>query len=132
MKKILLLFLINSIYFQFYGQEREWQYITTDSENREFYFKSNSYNTAWTKEVSSKITYFPDNKIQNKKIIDGYQITLYKFSCSEKKLGVGQITTYSKMGTALKTSRLDEYEIEMDYVIPDSIGEELLESFCNK
>ena len=97
----------------------------------DYYYKLNSYNTAWTKEISKKTKYYP-TRSETPRIIDGYQINLQKFDCSEKKMGIIQITTYSKSGKVLKTSKSTDYYVEMNYVIPDSLGESLLNAFCSK
>lgn len=111
---------------------QDWEYITSGEKNNKFYYKPNTDDTAWIKEVSNKLSYYETNKEQSKKIIDGYQITLYKFDCSKKQIGGIQLITYSKSGKVLKTYTFPEYLIEMNYVVPDSIGESLLKSFCKK
>lgn len=111
---------------------QDWEYVTTGEDNTKYYYKPNTSTTAWIKEESDKIMYYPTNKIQSKKIIEGYQITLYKYDCSDKQMGIIQITTYSKLGKVLKSSKVNEYLVDMNYVIPDSVGESILNSFCNE
>lgn len=132
MKKFLLLIFFNIFVCQIYGQATEWQYIITDSANREYYYKHNSHDTAWTKEISKTIIYFTGDKLQDKKVVDGYQINLYQFDCSDKKISIAQVNTYSKSGEVLKTTKIKDDLVEMDYVLPDSVGESFLQSFCSK
>lgn len=132
MTKTLQLLFLNIFVCQIYGQTTEWKYITTDSAKREYYFKKNSHETAWTKEVSKTIVYFTGDKMQDEKVVDGYQINLYKFGCSDKKIGIVQVSTYSKSGEVLKTTKIKDDLVEMNYVLPDSVGESFLQSFCSK
>ncbi|MDR6157027.1 mRNA deadenylase 3'-5' endonuclease subunit Ccr4 [Chryseobacterium sp. SLBN-27] len=125
MKKIILLlpvFITTNLFSQ------DWKEILA-SDNHKYYYKPSTEKTAWIKDVSEQTEYYPANN--NKKIIDGYKIILYKFDCSEKQIGVLQMTTYSKSGKVLNTTRINEYLVQMDYVIPDSIGEGILDSFCH-
>lgn len=107
---------------------QDWEYITSGEDNNKFYYKPNTDDTAWIKEVSEKlVTYDKDQKT-----IDGYRLTLYKFDCSKRQIGGIQIITYSKSGKMLKTYTLPEYSVQMNYVVPESIGESILNSFCEK
>lgn len=108
---------------------QDWEEILKGNESK-YYYKPNTDKTGWIKEVSNKIAYYPTKKDQSKKIIDGSKIILYKFDCSNRQIGIIQIITYSKSGEIVDTYRINEYLVEMNYVIPDSIGEGLLDSFC--
>lgn len=110
---------------------QDWREIAIGNDSK-YYYKPNNDKTGWIKEVSEKLVYYSANTDKSKKIIDGYQISLYKFDCSEKQIGILQMTTYSKSGNVLKTLKINEYLVEMNYVIPDSIGEGMLDSFCYK
>lgn len=99
---------------------QDWEEILMGNDSK-YYYKPNTDKTGWIKEVSDKTAYYSTNKAQSKKIIDGYKIILYKFDCSEKQIGILQMTTYSKSGKVLKTTKINEYLVEMDYVIPESI-----------
>ncbi|WP_439480931.1 surface-adhesin E family protein [Chryseobacterium aquaticum] len=131
MKKTLIFIFIIS-FLKVYSQQSDWKYITGSKDNVEYFFKPKSHNTAWTKQVSKKVKYYTSGNVKSLKTIDGYEIVLYKFDCSEKKLGLGSSVIYSKLGDVIKSTDIDEYEIEMFYIIPDSVGETILNSFCAK
>ena len=50
-KKIIAFFILAFISIN--AQQEDWTYITTLQET-DYYYKLNSYNTAWTKEISKK------------------------------------------------------------------------------
>lgn len=127
MKKIVLLLtlLIGANLFS-----QDWEEILKGNDNK-YYYKPNTDTTAWIKETSDKMAYYPTNS-KNKKIIDGYKIVLYKFDCSEKQIGILQMTVYSKSGKVVSSAKISELFVEMNYVIPDSIGEGMLNLFCEK
>jgi len=126
MKQILVIFLI---FFSIKTYSQNWEQIL-QSEQEEYYYKSNTHNTAWVKIVSEKTEYDSD-KTQKKEIIDGYKMILWKFDCSGKKLGVIQAIIYSKDGESIQSYKQNEILVEMDYVVPETIGEELLYKFCD-
>lgn len=111
---------------------QDWEYVTSGEDNNKFYYKPNTDDTAWIKEVSEKLVNYDTDKGKNKKTIDGYRVTLYKFDCSKRQIGGIQIITYSKLGKILKTYTLPEYLVQMNYVVPESIGESILNSFCKE
>lgn len=121
---LITLFIGSSLFSQ------DWEEILKGNESK-YYYKPNANQTGWIKEVSDKITYYT-NKGQTKKIIDGSKIVLYKFDCTNRQIGIIQIITYSKSGNIVNTYKINEHFIEMDYVVPDSIGEGILNSFCRE
>lgn len=48
-----------------------------------------------------------------------------------RKLGLIQIVVYDKNGKTVNSTKLKDYEVDMDYVIPDSVGETYLDTYCN-
>lgn len=125
MKKLLLLLSIIS-FSNSYSQK--WEPLF-DSEKGSYYYKANTDDTAWTKLVFEKIEYY-SSKTRKSEIVDGYKMTLWKFDCEKKKLGIIQAIVYSKDGKSLDSFSQNEVLVEMNYVIPESIGERLLWSFC--
>ena len=126
MKTILFLFVI------LFGENlvaQEWKYITTGTDGTEYYYKPNTSKNAWIKQVSSKTTYY--SKAGLKKTVDGYSITLWKFDCEEKKIGLVQCSTYNTNGETLNTVTFKDYEIEFTYPIPGSTGESMINAFCS-
>lgn len=127
------LFLFCSLFLSNYlfSQTEEWKYIGLDGKgNSTYYYKSNSKNTGWIKIESKETIYFDEN--QNEKKIDGYQLILWKFDCEEKQIGVIQSITYDKNSKVLSSINLKSYEIEMFYIVPNSVGELFFKSFCSE
>ncbi|KFC21313.1 surface-adhesin E family protein [Epilithonimonas lactis] len=127
MKKILLLL---SIFVCTLSYAQDWKPIF-EAEDIAYYYKPQTKNTAWIKEVSDKTEYEPEDSLETK-VIKGYQITLWKFDCDDKKISPIQINVYSTEGKPLQSVRKDEDETEMLFVIPDSAGEGFFGVFCGK
>lgn len=126
MKQILVIFLI---VFSTKTYSQNWEQIL-QTEQEEYFYKPNTRNTAWVKIVSEKIEY-DSEKTQKKEIIDGYKMILWKFDCSGKKIGIIQAIIYSKDGKSIQSYEQNEFLMEMSYVVPETIGEELLYKFCD-
>lgn len=127
MKKILLLL---SLLICTLSYAQDWKLIF-EADDVAYYYKPNTKNTAWIKEVSDKMEYEPEDSLETK-VIKGYQITLWKFDCAEEKIAPIQINVYSKEGKPLQSVKKDEAEAEMFFVIPDSVGEGFFKWFCGK
>ncbi len=125
MKQTLVLLLI---VFSIKTYSQNWEQIL-QTEQEEYFYKPNTRNTAWIKIVSEKTEYVSE-KTQKEEIIDGYKMILWKFDCNGKKIGVIQAIIYSKDGKSLNSYKQNEILVEMDYVVPESLGEKLLYIFC--
>tara|TARA_R110000850_G_scaffold245318_1_gene370200 strand:+ start:329 stop:712 length:384 start_codon:yes stop_codon:yes gene_type:complete len=125
MKQTLVLVLI---VFSIKTYSQNWEQIL-QTEQEEYFYKPNTQNTAWIKIVSEQ-TEFISEKTQKKKIIDGYKMILWKFDCNGKKIGVIQAIIYSTDGKSINSFKQNEILVEMDYVVPETIGEKLLDIFC--
>jgi hypothetical protein len=101
-----------------------------EQKNETYYFKPNSYDTAWIKVVSNKSEFFQESK--KSETIDGYKVILYKYSCISRKIGIIKGILYSSEGKVVDSFSKKEAYMEMDYVNPDSIEENLLDLFCKK
>ncbi|MBW8359314.1 MAG: hypothetical protein K0M63_05850 [Weeksellaceae bacterium] len=128
MKNILLLVTV-FLAGHLFSQTEEWLNLGTDAKQSTYYYKPHSTNKAWIKIASPQITYYDNGK---NKTVDGYQLNLWLFDCEEKQIGVVQTTTYDKSGNVLRTLHIKSYEIELQYVNPNSIGENFLQAFCKK
>ena len=106
-----------------------WQYLM-ESDNDVYYYKLNSNNTVWVKVVSDATTYYASSDDAKPTSVEGYTVYLYKYNCSSKKLGILKTIVYSKEGTTLDTRSTDEFLVDMDPVKPNSVGEEMLFTFC--
>ncbi|MCB0743365.1 MAG: hypothetical protein KDC67_05635 [Ignavibacteriae bacterium] len=125
MKQILVLILI---VFSIKSYSQNWEQIL-QTEQEEYFYKSNTHNTAWVKVVSDKIEYLSD-KTQKTVIVDGYKMVLWKFDCRQKQIGIIQALVYNKDGEVLNSFKQDEILVDMNYVVPETIGETLLYKFC--
>ena len=125
MKQTLLLLLI---VFSIKTYSQNWEKIL-QTEQEEYLYKPNTRNTAWIKIISEKIEYVSE-ETQKEEIIDGYKMILWKFDCSGKKIGIIQAIVYSKEGKSLSSFSQNEILVEMNYVVPETIGEKLLYIFC--
>lgn len=126
MKKILVL--LSFFTFSFcYSQD--WKFLFEQKDGI-YYYKPNTDETAWIKVISEKTEYYPTKTSEKTKTVDGYKLILWKFDCTSKKLGFIQASVYSKDGVVMDTFRENELLVEMNYVIPDSVGERLLKVFC--
>lgn len=126
MKKqlLLLLLLIGSV-----CPAQDWQYLM-ESDNNVYYYKSNSYTTAWVKVVSDKTKYYASDDDIKPTTVEGYTVYLYKFSCPSKKIGVLKTIVYSKDGKPLAIESTDEFLADIKAVKPNSVDEEMLFQFC--
>ena len=129
MKNILLLVTV-FLSGHLFSQTEEWLKLGTDTEKTTYYYKPHSNNKAWIKMESPQLTYY-DNDGKSK-TTDGYQLNLWIYDCDEKQLGLIQMITYDKSGNVLQTLNLKSFEIELRYVIPNSLGENFLQAFCKK
>ena len=120
MKKILILisFLTFSISYS-----QNWK-LLFETKSETYYYKPNTSETAWIKTISEK----QKNPEKGVERIDGYTITLWKFDCNSKKLGVISSSIYSKDGKVLDSLKIKE--TVMNYITPDSDHERLLKVFC--
>ena len=126
MKIILLLI---SFFISSFCYSQDWKFVL-ESKTGIYQYKPNTDETAWIKLIDDKIEYYPRKTSQRLATVDGYEISLYKFDCKSKKIGIIQVTVYSKDGKVLDTYSENELLVEMNYVTPDSIGEVLLKTFC--
>ena len=125
MKNISLIILLFTFSFCY---SQDWKLIGEVS-NDTYYYKPNTRDTAWIKVVSEKTEY--ESKESQKLItVDGYKLILQKFNCRNKKLGTIEMYVYSEDGKLLDSYKEEEIFVQMDYVIPDTLGEDLLQTFC--
>ena len=117
------------IMINFAYSQKTWLPVITSFEAKEKTFMAvNTNNTIWIKKVSENTEVYVN---QEKKIIDGYQLILFKIDCDNRKLGLIQVAIYDKKGEIVTSTKLKDYEVDMDYVIPDSVGEIYLDTYCN-
>lgn len=127
MKKFFFLLLL-LVFSLSYAQD--WKLIF-EADDVAYYYKPNTKNTAWIKDVSDKTEYEPEDSLETK-VIKGYKVTLWKFDCTEEKIAPIQINTYSHDGKLLQEVQNEEDETAMFFVISDTVGERFFGVFCGK
>lgn len=128
MKKILLL--LSLLVFSL-SYSQDWKLIF-ETGGVFYYYKPNTKSTAWIKAVSDKTEYYQTRTSKTPKYVDGYRLTLWKFDCDSKQIGLIQVNVYSKEGKLMSKIAEKEYLVDMEYVTPDSAGEGFLNAFCNE
>ena len=120
-----LIFFSGDIYAQ-------WIEAGRSTDNSIYYLRKHSekYGSTkvWVKEVSKSLAYY--TKTGKKAFINGYSMTLYDTNCDEKQLALVSLTVYNLSGNVVSTTKLEEYEIDWQDVIPDSVGEMILTKAC--
>lgn len=127
MKKILLLL---SLLVCALSYAQDWKLIF-EADDVAYYYKPNTKNTAWIKEVSDKTEYEPEDSLETN-VVKGYKVTLWKFDCSEEKIAPIQINVFSHDGKLLQEIQNEAEETEMFFVVSDTVGERFFGVFCGK
>ena len=118
---------------------QNWIEVTKDKFGNKFYIKSSivskggdlgiedSVIKIWLKKTEKKIT---DQRSKSKRKVyyNAYMLKLMEFDCKNTKSRTLSITGYSSSGVVLGTESIDYAEWE--YIVPDSVGEILLEKVC--
>jgi hypothetical protein len=117
-------------------EDQDWIYVGSSIENNKFYIKStriysnNSFDKiikVWSKEVSPKIVYVKNGK---KLIINGFKLSLYEYNCSTRQSKFLKSATYSNKNVLIDSHNVESYNQVWEDVIPDTIGEMLLDKAC--
>ena len=114
----------------------EWIYVDS-SKGAAFYLDKNSISEppkyssqathkAWVKMVVHK------DLIQDGLAVGDYQMILNFAHCEDKTLGFKSITSYTKLKNGLwNNNSITIPSVEMNYVVPSSIGEGILNTICS-
>jgi len=121
------LFILFFFIFSF-SHSQNWKFLYKE-QNKTYYYKPNTENTAWIKIVSNKIEYYQSNVLKS---VDGYKLLLWQFECNPKKMGIKQIIVYSKNGKLMRKMPKKGHLVEMEDVTPKTNAEIFLNVFCNK
>lgn len=127
MKKILFLL---SLFVCTLSYAQDWK-LVFEADDVVYYYKPQTKNTAWIKEVSDKTEYEPEDSLETK-VVKGYVVTLWKFDCAEEKIAPLHINTYSYDGKLLQEVQNEVEETEMFFVVSDTVGERFFGEFCGK
>ncbi|WP_040282489.1 hypothetical protein [Psychroserpens damuponensis] len=124
------LLLITISFFAFsYSFSQEWQLINNELDGSETYIRQHTSNSAWIKRTKQDVPLDYD-KYGFNKINEGYTVILFRFDCRSLKLGVLVSVYYNNEGEVKHSQQYEDYEVNMNYAVPDSLGEFWLKTFC--
>lgn len=107
------------------SNSEETYYLLKNTIRESIFGNSNgNFIECWVKSVSKK------SIVINKKVYKNtYQMTKEIINCYNSQFKILEITTYSKNGVPLRTSKFSEYE---DFInaIPGSTGGQIVEGIC--
>lgn len=115
--------------FSIKGNSQVWVFAGSTTDGDSLFVKKHSASSTkfWLKTISKAIKYQTSNK--NETAV-GYSLTLYDMNCTDRQLAIRSFTVYNKTGTVLQALDVEEYEKKWKYVVPDSIGEMILNKAC--
>ena len=128
MKKLLITVVFFITIATYSQQKKEWILIN-DSEDKTFYIRKRTDDTAWFK------TSFKNDKIKERDdsgndVAVRNSLVLFKFECTNLMMGVLSSLKYDKDGNIITSNNVNELFLRMEYVIPDTNGEFIFEYFC--
>lgn len=110
----------------------DWIMATSTSDRNEVYYIKSSYVKkeyseikVWVK-VKSKTT-----KIKNKVYSNTEEKQLWMVNCSERQYKLLKSITYNSSGNVINSDERSEYAVPWDDIIPDSIGEGVVDKVCS-
>jgi len=135
--------LILALVLLFFGQSvfcQDWIYVGTDKDGGKWYLKSSYVKKGdlsaledgvkiWTKKESGKTTIKKGNKTFTYTNVKELQLIVA--DCTDKKIKIITSSVYNSQGKTIDSWTLKEYEQEWVDVVPESVGEMLLNKICN-
>ena len=122
MKKTLLILL--AFFTLSFTYSQEWELIVEKEDGQQTFMRPHSINSAWIKIIPFEVN------TENDKMIEGYLVQLMEFDCRKKKNGVLAYFGYDKEGNLLDSYEFKSFEVKMEYSPPESMGEYLINNFC--
>jgi hypothetical protein len=124
----LLLFLLTKI-----GFAQDWIYVGNSTSGISYYIRNSAvtetgYKRVWSKQLAKVLSY--QKKGKTHKLTNGYCLELREYDCDSKQIKLISWAYYNARGEVVHSVNLQEYETEWVDVIPDSIGELLLNQVC--
>jgi len=118
---------------------QDWVFVGTDSEDNKWYVKSEyvkkgDYDNSgdniriWTKKELKKTTIKKSGKTMSYANVKELQLIVT--DCSEKKIKFVTSTVYDSQGKSIDSWTLPDYAQEWVDVVPDSMGEAILNKIC--
>jgi hypothetical protein len=115
------------------SQNNEWVKVGNEK-NTTYYLRSvkseeSHLKKIWVKQVSVNLeARSSSNKVVN--LPNGSSLTLFLFDCEERRVKIISQTFYQSNGKVFNSFKWADYEQEWDDIIPDSVGEMLLNKSC--
>ncbi len=112
---------------------QNWSYIGSDVSGGKYYIRVNGtteygYQKAWTKTIKSVLTYYKAGR--NYTLTNGHCIDLNECDCKNRRYRVSSYVYYNSKGILVHTYNVPSYAQEWSDVVPDSVGEAILEAAC--
>ena len=115
------------------SQSNEWISIGKFNDT-DYYLRLNKTNydgtkKVWIKSVSKNLESVSKT---GKKVSlpNGYRLMLQEYNCSDRQTRMLSLTDYNSNGDVFSSHKFESYEIEWVDVLPDSVGEILLNKVC--
>lgn len=130
MRTFILLFILLTSKSSF---SQNWIYVGSSVSGDKYYLRNSNNNESgfkkvWSKQVSKSMTYKKGNKTYT--LINGYCLDLKEYDCSGKQSKFVSYAYYNSKGVAVYSYQFQSFETEWHDVLPDSVGEMLLEKVC--
>lgn len=131
--RLILLILISFSFSKCFAQYGEWLQIEKGKDHvyylRSHQFLSGDVKKVWIKDVQKKLQSISKT---GKKIflLNGYTISLREVNCSTRQSKLISYVDYNSSGKVIFSNNIEEYEQSWDDVVPDSVGEFLLDKTC--
>ena len=129
MKKLLITVVFFITIATYSQQKKEWILIN-DSEDRTFYIRKRTDDSAWFK-TSYKNDKIKERDDSGNDVAVRNSLVLFKFECTNLMMGVLSSLKYDKDGNVITSNNVNELFLQMEYVIPDTNGEFIFEYFCD-
>lgn len=129
--------LIILISILFIGQKsvcQDWVSVGTDTEGTKYYTKSTYVSKdgenikIWTKQELKKTTIKKNGKTLT--YLNAKELQLLVIDCTEKRIKIISKIVYNSQGNVVDNWTLKDYEQEWVDVVPDSMGEAMLQKIC--
>lgn len=78
--------------------------------------------------MAKKLTYYKNGKANT--LLNGFEVDLAEYDCSEKRNRLLSYVFYNSKGSVVSDYEFEDYETKWNTVVPESIGEMLLNKVC--
>mgnify|MGYP000417334654 CR=1 FL=1 len=115
------------------AKSQDWIYVGNGKNGSKYYIRNNSIkennNTrVWVKIIANKMQYVKNGKTYD--LINGTSLDHYEFDCSLRQMKLLSYAYYNSKGSLVHSKNLNYYLSDSEDVLPDSIGEMLLNKVC--